>query len=165
MNKYETEKEVIKNLIPQTNENLISDIQHSGCNFRSLSAIAEITSKKCLSYEDILDIYRSVLDQGSIKKDCEVVKPENLVNFVFKFLDSDHSVWNSGYMKDGIAKTWGNEVTENFDYTIIKLYQKDKSKRHFVLGDREGALLWDPYPNSESVKLWNVKDIYLYKVL
>ena len=170
MNIFETKKEVIKNLIPQTHERLNKYINDSGCNFRVLSAIAEISCRQCLSCEDILDIYYIVLktvieEKTVIKKDCTVQKPEELINFVFKFLGSEHTALNVGYMKDGIPVTWQNKVTQNYDFTVIKLYQQDMRKRHFDLGDFDVNLLWDPYPGSRSTQLWNIKDAYLYKVL
>ena len=159
MNTFEKKENVIRFLMPQTD--LFYPVYKYGCNFRSLQAMAEIKSRRTLSENEIIDLYTIATNRDYIDSDCYVNKPEEITNSVFKLYKSKYRVWNCGKVKNGEAVNWKGHPVK-FDYSIIKLYQPDMENKHFVLGDTDYNLVFDPYPNSASAKLWNVKDIYLY---
>jgi len=159
MNTFERKENIIKYLLPQTS--LFNPIYEYGCNFRSLQAMAEIKTRHGLNYSEIEDLFSMAMNRKWIDNECYVKSPEDICNSVFKLYKSKYRVWNCGKVQNGEALSWkGHPV--RFDYSIVKLYQPDMINKHFVLGDKNYDLVFDPYPNSKSVKLWNIKDIYLY---
>ena len=161
MNSFEIKKNVVKFLIPQTD--LFHPVNEYGCNFRSLQAIAEVNSRRDLLHVEIEDLYSQSVNMSWVGEDCYVKEPEQLANSVFKLFKSKYRIWNCGVARGTRAVGWNGKPCK-FDYCIIKLWQESMTDKHFVLGDPNFKLLFDPYPNSKSAKLWNVKDIYLYKI-
>jgi len=150
-----------KYLIKQTE--LSYPINIYGCNFRAIQAACEIKCKIGLKKISIEDLSYVACNMGHMTNDCYVNEPEEIGNSVLHILNSKYKIWNCGYINNnGVPVGWDKKPID-FDFCIIKLYQKDKSKRHFVLGNKSFELEWDAYPDSESAKLWDVKDIYLYK--
>ena len=146
-------------LLKQTE--LFYPINKYGCNFRSLQAMAETNLNLSLNYDTIIDLHSIALNMSWIDSECTVQQPEQIVNSVFKFFKRRTRAWNCGKVKNGEAVNWKGHPTA-FDYCIIKLWQPNMEDKHFVLGDTNYNLVFDPYPNSASAKAWNVKDIYLY---
>jgi len=166
----QTQDYIISKLIPQTH--LPYPYDKYACNYRVLQSIGEIVSSINLTKEQIMFLAEHHKDQKYIDNspnsnifDVYVYKPEDVINSTLSFLGDGRKAWNCGYVKDGISLNWQNKPISEFDFSIIKLYQQNKALRHFVLGDRYYNLLFDPTPNSISAQLWNIKDIYLYKIV
>ena len=159
-------------LVPQTA--LPYPYDKYGCNFRVLQAMGEVITTFRLDRDRIMFLAEHCRNKAYIGNspksnifDVYVWKPEEVVNSTLAYLGDRRTVWNCGYVKDGQPVGWNGKILspEEFDYSIIKLFQEDDRFRHFVFGTKEFTLGWDPTPNSRSAQLWRVKDIYLYKLL
>ena len=159
LDRMEIKENVIQFLIPQTS--CVYPINDYGCNLRSLQAMAELKTRENLLVTQIEDMYNKAVNLGWCEDNCYINKPENIVNAVFELKQSKYKAWNCGKFVDGEALSWKGHPIK-FDYSIIKLWQPDMKSKHFVLGDTDFNLVFDPYPDSVSVKAWNIKDIYLY---
>lgn len=137
-----------------------------GCAFRCYQAIAELTCNQFLNIEEIEKLGDNAFDKGYLKGNAEVKKPEEIAKDVLIYFgkDKDYKIYNSGYRKNGKAFDWSNKETDNYDYIITKLIQKNKKDNHFVLCGKNEKMIFDPTPNSISAQLWNVETEYLYKV-
>jgi hypothetical protein len=145
-----------------------------GCNFRSLQAMAEVITTFNLDKSRIMFLAEHCKSKtylgnspGSNIYDVYVWRPEEVVNSSLAYLGDRRTVWNCGCVKNGQAVGWNGAplAPDKYDYSIIKLFQEDLRYRHFVLGTKEFTCLWDPTPNSKSVQLWSVKDVYLYRII
>lgn len=165
---------IINNLIPQTM--LPEPYNKYGCNLRVMQAIGELIAERCLSLEEITMLAeeakslqyigpnpRNLKEGGPF--DVYLYKPEKVANEAASYLGGSGTVWNSGKVYNGEPIAWNGEKTKYFDWCVIKLLQENGVDNHFVLGKKDFSLAWDPTPGSRSAKLWNVKDIYLYKIV
>jgi len=137
-----------------------------GCAFRCYQAIAELTCNQFLNIEEIEKLGENAFNKEYLKGNAEVKKPEEIARDVLVYFgkDKDYKIYNSGYRKNGKAFDWSNKETDNYDYIITKLIQKNKKDNHFVLCGKNEKMIFDPTPNSISAQLWNVETEYLYKV-
>lgn len=137
-----------------------------GCAFRCYQAIAELTCNQFLNIEEIEKLGENAFNKEYLKGNAEVKKPEEIARDVLIYFgkDKDYKIYNSGYRKNGKAFDWSNKETDNYDYIITKLIQKNKKDNHFVLCGKNEKMIFDPTPNSISAQLWNVETEYLYKV-
>lgn len=137
-----------------------------GCAFRCYQAIAELTCKQFLTIGEVEILGENAFDKGYLTGNAEVKKPEEIARDVLIYFnkDKDYKIYNSGYRKNGKAFDWSNKETDNYDYIITKLIQKNKKDNHFVLCGKNSKMIFDPTPNSISAQLWNVETEYLYKV-
>lgn len=137
-----------------------------GCAFRCYQAIAELTCNQFLTIEEIEKLGENAFNKEYLKGNAEVKKPEEIARDVLIYFgkDKDYKIYNSGYRKDGKSFDWSNKETDNYDYIITKLIQKNKKDNHFVLCGKNEKMIFDPTPNSISAQLWNVETEYLYKV-
>lgn len=137
-----------------------------GCAFRCYQAVGELTCNEFLTKEEIEDLGKKAFEKGYLTGNAEVEKPEDLARQVLELFgkEKEYRIYNSGYKKDGKAYDWSNKETNNYDYIITKLIQKNKKDNHFVLCGKNSKMIFDPTPNSISAQLWNVETEYLYKV-
>ena len=137
-----------------------------GCAFRCYQAIAELTINTYMYIEEIEDLGKKAFDKGYLTGNAEVKKPEELAKQVLEAFgkEKEYRIYNSGYIKDGKAYDWSNKETDNYDYIVTKLIQKNGRDNHFVLCGKNKKMIFDPTPNSISAQLWNVETEYLYKV-
>ena len=137
-----------------------------GCAFRCYQAIAELTTNTYMYIEEIEDLGNKAFDKGYLTGNAEVKKPEDLARQVLELFgkEKEYKIYNSGYKKNGKAYDWSNKETDNYDYIITKLIQKNGKDNHFVLCGKNSKMIFDPTPNSISAQLWNIEAEYLYKV-
>jgi len=145
-----------------------------GCNFRSLSAIAEIAVDALLTKDQCLSLGEKAIKEGWMLEDCTVLKPEQLINETFTLLNSWHRVRNVGYINEkDEALNWAGTIINSFDFIIIRVLHSCGVGDHFVLADKDREIIYDPTPRSISVKIWQdkggdriaAKAMYLYKVI
>lgn len=136
-----------------------------GCAFRCYQAIGELTCEEYLTVDEVEKLGEEAFTRSYLVKNAEVKKPEEIAMQVVDFFGKKGiRIYNSGYRKDGEALDWGNKKTDNYDYIVTKLFQKNKKDNHFVLCNKSGEMIFDPTPNSISASLWNVDTEYLYRV-
>lgn len=151
----------LKGRVYQTHKDLGKMINRFGCYYRSLLAIAEEEVGKLLSVDNIWVGYR-VLSSGSMDNECYVQKPRNIVEYGFQVLGGDeYRCYQTGLrdLRSGTLSYWGTHGPEHVQYTILQGHTGRHT--HFRLGDRDGKLLWDPYPGA---KIQREERVIFYRV-
>jgi len=140
-------------MILQTDKRLLTPIQAGGCHFRSLQGIAEMKAGGWLTTEQINKAYYDLVAAGAMDHECVVKDPDAIANLAF--LDLSRPELRARQ----VGQVWGRVAlwAEEF-WTILRgftekgfLEGKDPEKGeglHFRLGDRNAALIFDPFPGT-----------------
>lgn len=113
-------------------QNISTALGKSGCYFFSILRLASnITGKQFNAIEE----YKTFTNNGWMGEDCFIADPEKIMEKL------TNKKWK-------VSIRQSSYVCKEKEYEILKYVYKIG---HFVLGDRKGNVLYDPYMNSETV--------------
>ena len=149
-------------LIKQNNPSCKYDIREVGCFFRSSVAIAELHTGHVLNADEINYLWAEGSQKGFIVKRELVKGGAPIINLAFDYLHKKHGTkaykaFEVGTRRNGVPKYYGgvSEEKKQAQYFIKKRINPPTMyyKNHFVLVNKDGSLLWDPYtPDTEDYK-------------
>ena len=132
----------MQKLIKQNAEGLLKDIQEVGCFFRSALAMTEIKEKTTLTIGEINSAWVAACQKGYIVNRCikQSAPIANLVALKGRWIEI-------GTFHDGKVDFYPS-VAEKFrqiDALIQKRRMDTEIGTHFVVVDRRGKTVFDPY--------------------
>lgn len=132
-------------LLFQTDENLCTDINKTGCRFMTLLAMAQFTEQKALDANTIMDIYNeSIKDKTVMLGNCTCgVNEHRIINMGFEALGSSRRGRQvNPWTVDKQSELEGLDI----DFSIIqwRTLVSGKYGTHFELADKNGFDLYDP---------------------
>ena len=149
-------------LIKQNDPSCKHDIREVGCFFRCSIAIAELHTEHVLSPEEINRLWEEGVKKGLIVKRELVKGGAPIINLTFEYLNQKHGIkahkaYEVGTRKNDIPKYYEgvSEDKKKAQYFIKKRINPPSMyyKNHFVLVNKNGSLLWDPYtPDTQDYK-------------
>lgn len=148
-------------MVLQTDKELGAFINEWGCYFCSLLAVAEEQRKKVFEAHEVMSIYLAAMHVGIISKEvwdengrpkdgCTVLDPDALLRLAGG-KGSVRKVDGSGYK----AATG--------EWQILRFHNQRTGFSHFVLGDGNGKVRFDPLGHSVTVKEGRVVDQRIIK--
>jgi hypothetical protein len=121
------------------NDEKINSVHRWGCYFCSILAMDELVSKVKFTDKEVMDLWGKNFKEGDIDIESTILDPQGLCNDLkaqLKFMGKYPATY-----------------TPSSDELQILVYHNDITAiTHFVLGDNKGSVLYDPYPNSRTVK-------------
>ncbi len=150
------------NLIKQNKAGLPEAVQKWGCKYRCLQAIAELSEGHSLSAYDILSIYQAFAKKNNPKvmnENCETGEQEHVIidNAFYRLrLDEQRKAKMVGSINDK-GETWGQQEGD----FIMKDF-KTPTGKHFVLFDKDGHEIFDPWDGT--IERLGVNKTMFYKV-
>lgn len=132
--------------ILQTDTRLPLHVQREGCYFRSLVMLAEMHHRQLLDAADIVKLYDYVISTGAMKQDCWVLEPEKIIQSAQFFLGhgpSGRMLFRTAAKGSGLED--GNFTRPGRPSHWIRHYKTVNGHGHFVVADKTGATVWDPY--------------------
>ena len=119
------------------NDERLNPISTWGCAFCSCLYIIEKVTEKTFSPKEILNLWFLNLAEGDIDIESSMENWQGVINDVvpgLKYL---------GHFSP-------NYVPSHDEYEIL-LYEREDGYKHFVVGDGQGCVEWDPWENSRTV--------------
>lgn len=151
-------------MIKQNHPSLPTAVRKYGCRYRSLQAVAEWVTRRSLSVQDIIDAYEK-LSKNPLVMDanCLCGTDEHLIIWdAFRRLGTADKGVQVGSMQGGKPTGWQGEYVEH-DF-VINDYKTTYGK-HFVLADRAGKDIFDPWDYAlESLPKKGLQRQLLYRV-
>lgn len=153
-------------MIKQNDKRLHEQIRATGCNFRSLQAMAEVISGKILTAQQINKAYDDLTQNPKVlAKDC-TCGPQlaQIILRAMHDLDYKGSAAQVGSIIDGNKGYWGGYSDHNF---CVIHWNTKYPTGHFTLADKDGQEIFDPYDATLSGDLGksSIRKILLYKVV
>ncbi len=139
----------------------------SACNFMVFLAEAQLLYGRDFTIDEILGIEEYALDACWIDKEFTVIKPEQLFNYSAVCIGSRFRCRNIGYVKNGKAVYWSGKKIPRREIGFSQIKYRNPSlnyKLHFVLGDKNYNVRWDPTENSRSADNNDILAIYIYNL-
>jgi hypothetical protein len=130
-----------------------SVMQHAGCLFRSLQAVAEEYMGIDLLADEINQARKDLIQNKSIREDMYILKIEPVIEDALNRL-----IKRQGYNRHVTVKIdWNNSNTEA-RYSIVEGRTLQNNTTHFKLGDKFGYVIWNPAPETQT---HNDKIVYM----
>lgn len=149
----------------QTDENLLSAINKSGCYFRTMLAIAEKHLDRHFTAAEIEFIYWYLVGKGEMRKDCFLENPPKVTEAGFFLAGKpDYRCLQIGQKYYGKEPQYWGWVSKSGDYTVTDTAIKGYTPRgseHWIQGTAEGKSLWNPHPKAP---LDILRKMVLYRV-
>lgn len=152
-------------MLKQNDKRLHAQIRASGCNFRSLQAMAELVAGKNLTADQINKSYDDLTKNPQIlAKDC-TCGPQLHQIILRAMTDLGHSgqAAQVGSVIAGNKSYWGGHKDHNF---CIIHWNTKYPTGHFTLADQDGQEIFDPHDAAVGGDLGKttIRKILLYKV-
>lgn len=141
--------------IKQTDFRLEKDIQVYGCCFRSTLRIIEQKTLELLTWQQINEIYTKGLEKMVLGKNCSVLSYRGLLQAaqevtklkVRGFDIGTYDAKRKSYNYYEWVKKANFIKDENYPFQYrLREVTTQLGNRHWVLTDKNGELLFDPYP-------------------
>lgn len=137
--------------IQQTDDSLPVEINKAGCLFISLLSIVQWYSGRLFTSDQILTIYKDLVDMNTrskyrgMGKDCWVANHEDVINAGLDMFG--HNVRGQYVEKISYHKEAGDSARfKNLVPTyFIRHYRTTIGNGHFVLANEKGGTVFDPY--------------------
>jgi hypothetical protein len=134
----------------QTDPDFPDGIKKEGCYFFSLLGMIEKASGKKFAKSQIVDIYMKAKDAKYIVGLCDVVNPDKVCSLACVMIgDSKHTVLQVGSMSAEKKVTlwpWAAKDPKYRGISFLALrYRTGKGGHHYILGDKDGNIIFDSY--------------------
>lgn len=126
-------------MIPmEPRQKVMEALGKTGCYFLSIIHLAEALTKERI---DAVEQFLLALAQGFVKQDCFVVDPGAILSEL------------TG-VRWGMKKETAEYLPGSAELEILRFERQDVGVLvgHFVVGDGKGAVAWDPYGDSRTVR-------------
>lgn len=136
--------------IVQNDDRLNAHIRKEGCLFRSLQMIAEIQAGRCLTPDEISFQYAWLIERGYMKENCYIIDHAAVIRSAQYGLNGPQ---RARYVLRTSETGIGDFEMGVPPNAFIRHFKTVNGYGHFVVADRFGNRLWDPYwPPTEPVK-------------
>ena len=119
-------------------QKVMETLGKTGCYFLSIVHLAENVTKERI---DAIEAFLIALSGGNVLQDCFVVRPNVILG------DLTGVRW-------GMRKEPASYMTGGMEHEILRFERQDVGvlMGHFVMGDGNGGVAYDPYGNSRTVR-------------
>jgi hypothetical protein len=140
----------VRQPICQNDERLNEHIRVAGCLFRSLQMLAEIQARCTLTPEQIEELYKRAVDGGIMKEDCFVLDHAAIIRAAQATLGTPPK---ARYVLRRSATSHGDFDLKIPPVAFIRHYRTVNDYGHFLVSDRFGHVMWDPFwPPTEAAQ-------------
>jgi hypothetical protein len=136
-------------MILQRDPRLRQEIQEWGCYLMSILFLVNKWTNFTLSAELINDLYKTFHKKGWIDEECTILNP----NAIFSFLEMDVAYTNRH--EPPVRRTRKDEIE------ILKFVSSYGP--HFVAGDGDGHVAYDPWGVSNAIKHGRIESKRIFR--
>ena len=134
-------------------DDALNPIKTWGCYFISLANLAGIVLNKEFSAKEILDSWaKNYYVDHDIDQESTILNPDKVME-------------DFGVISVFVGKKPADYQCKSDEYEILKYFNPKTGTGHFVLGDGKGKCLFDPYPNSATVRDGYLDSKRIFKVV
>ena len=135
-------------MIEQTNSGLLEEIQEYGCYYLSILHLVECLEEKEFTVKEVNEDFTDFKYLGVISDEAFIEHPA----WIFRKYDI-------------LVDYLGAYKLHKYAYGELEVLKFHRPGMvHFVVGDGRGNVLWDPYPNSRTVREGKVVDRRILRV-
>lgn len=132
----------------QDNKAFPEEINRYGCYLFCLLRMCEVEAAKEFSTSQILKIYEDSKAQGWIINNCSVVNPDKVCMMGLLVFGTPKVILQVGQLENGKPELWGwvkkSPKHQTISYIALKFKTTGEIGHHYVLGDRNYNILFDP---------------------